>query len=112
MRSTLMRVTKDEVILELAQEERSAHDPDGLGALDAEAGEYDDESDDGIDWDEIIRRDEVDTRPPVFSSSDYATDEESMAALKAFIHAIFVKVLSRETSNGKDAEIGFEAVGG
>ena len=107
-----MRVTKDEDALELAQEERPAHDPGSLDALDAEVCEYDDESDDWIDWDEIIRREELDTRPSVFSSSDYATDEEAMAALKAFIHAIFVKVLSRETSNGKDAEIGSEAVGG
>ena len=91
---------------------RPAYDPDNLDPIDAEARKYDDTSD-GIDWDEIIAstQDDFEAGRYAFSSADYATDEEAMAALDEWINAIFVRVLNREVSNGKDAAVRSEAAG-
>ena len=110
MNGVNMSAAKNGSLVELAQVERPAYDPDNLDPIDAEAGDYEDTSD-GIDWDEIIAttQDDFEAGRYAFSSADYATDEEAMAALKEWIHAIFVRVLSRDVSNGKDASVTSDA---
>jgi hypothetical protein len=110
MNGVNMSAAKNGSAVELAQVERPAYDPDNLDPTDAEAGDYQDTSD-GIDWDEIIAttQDDFEAGRYAFSSADYATYEESMAALEAWIHAIFVRVLSREASNGNDRSVGTDA---
>jgi hypothetical protein len=92
----LMCAAKNGMVVELARVKRPAYDPDNLDPIDAEARRYDDTSD-GIDWDEIIAttQDDFEAGRYAFSSADYATHEEAMAALKEWIHAIFVRVLNR-----------------
>ena len=112
MGSMLMSAAKNGMAVELVQGKRPAYDPDNLDPIDAEARKYDDTSD-GIDWDEIIARtqDDFEAGRYAFSSADYATHEEAMAALDEWLHAIFVRVLSREVSNGRDAAVRSDAVG-
>jgi hypothetical protein len=61
-------------------------DPDNI-----EARRYD--PDDGIDWEEIIlsTQEDVEAGRYAFNSEDYATDEEAMAALGAWLDAIIEK---------------------
>ncbi len=107
-----MSAAKNGSAVELVSVNRPAYDPDNLDPIDAEARKYDDTSD-GIDWDEIIAstQDDFEAGRYAFSSADYATDEEAMAALKEWIHAIFVQVLSKEVANDKDASVRSDATG-
>jgi hypothetical protein len=63
-----------------------------------EARRYD--PDDGIDWEEIIltTQEDVEARRYAFNSEDYATHEEAMAALDAWLDAIVQRVVEREAA--------------
>jgi hypothetical protein len=78
---------------------RPAYDPNNLGPEDEEARKYDDTSE-GIDWDDIIATTQDDFLAGRFcyNSADYATHEEAMAALKAWIHGI-VEDVDRELAS-------------
>lgn len=112
MGSTLMNAAKNGSAVERARVKRPAYDPNDLDPIDAEARKYDDTSD-GIDWDDIIAatQDDFEAGRYAFSSADYATHEEAMAALKEWIHAIFVSVLNKEVSNDEDASVRSDAAG-
>ena len=58
-----------------------------------EARKYDDNSS-GIDWEEIIltTQEDYEAGRYCFNSQDYATHEEAMAALSAWIHSIAERV--------------------
>lgn len=73
-----------------------AYDPNNLSPEDEEDRKHDDRSD-GIDWDHIIATTEDDFLAGrfAFKSDDYATDQEAMAALEAWIFSIAEK-LDRE----------------
>jgi hypothetical protein len=72
---------------EPADLERASRDPVYRKQLDDEDRKYDDTSE-GIDWDDIIAttQDEFEAGDYAYSTEDYATEEEAMAALKRFIH--------------------------
>src|SRR5215813_2687077 len=76
------------------ERKRPAYDPNNLSPGDAEARKYDDTSE-GIDWDEIIATTQDDFLAGrfAFNSADYATHEEAMVALRAWIHGIFEEVM-------------------
>jgi hypothetical protein len=63
-----------------------------------EARRYD--PDDGIDWEEIILTTQEDEEAGryAFNSEDYATHEEAMAALDAWLDAIVQRVVEREAA--------------
>jgi hypothetical protein len=54
--------------------------------------------DDRIDWEEIIlsTQEDVEAGRYAFNSEDYATHEEAMAALDAWLDAILKRVVERE----------------
>jgi hypothetical protein len=56
--------------------------------------------DDGMDWEEIIlsTQEDVEAGRYAFNSEDYATDEEAMAALGAWLDAIVQRVVEREAA--------------
>jgi hypothetical protein len=61
-----------------------------------------DDDPEGIDWEEIIltTQEDVEAGRYAFNSEDYATDEEAMAALHAWIHSIAERV-EREAASGR-----------
>jgi hypothetical protein len=78
---------------------RPAYDPNNLSPADEEARKYDDTSE-GIDWDEIIATTQDDFLAGrfAFNSADYATHEEAMIALRAWIHSIFERAMRESDS--------------
>jgi hypothetical protein len=52
------------------------------------------DSDDDVDWDEVVAaiEEDEDSEELAFNSADYPTEEEAMHALRAFIHEIFEEV--------------------
>jgi hypothetical protein len=78
------------------------HEPSTIGASEdpqAECCILDPQDD--MDWDEIIATTEADDRAGryAFDSANYATDEESMTALRAWIHSIAEEVGRRAAAN-------------
>jgi hypothetical protein len=77
----------------VVERKRPAYDPNNLHPADEEARKYDDTSE-GIDWDEIIATTQDDFLAGrfAFNSADYATHEEAMVALRAWLHGLVVEV--------------------
>jgi hypothetical protein len=79
--------------------QRPAYDPNNLHPEDEAARKYDDTSE-GIDWDEIIATTQDDFLAGrfAFNSADYATHEEAMAALHAWLNGILEEVMREANS--------------